>query len=77
MKLSCDVIRDLLPLYADRAASADTAANRAVFLVSGRFTSRAMRSCMVFFPPVMVVEQHSRSPGRSDRRATMSTSVRP
>lgn len=26
MKLSCDVIRDLLPLYADRAASADTAA---------------------------------------------------
>lgn len=26
MKLSCDVIRDLLPLYADRTASADTAA---------------------------------------------------
>ena len=26
MKLSCDVIRDLLPLYADRAASANTAA---------------------------------------------------
>ena len=26
MNLSCDVIRDLLPLYADRAASADTAA---------------------------------------------------
>ena len=26
MKLSCDVIRDLLPLYADQAASANTAA---------------------------------------------------
>ena len=26
MKLSCDVIRDLLPLYADRTGSADTAA---------------------------------------------------
>ena len=26
MKVSCDVIRDLLPLYTDQAASADTVA---------------------------------------------------
>ena len=30
MKVSCDVIRDLLPLYTDQAASADTVALVAV-----------------------------------------------
>ena len=67
------------PAKTNTAASATIAmaAKRAVFTVSGRFTIRATRCWMDFFPPVMAVEQDSKSAVRRDRAATMSTRVRP
>ena len=57
-------------------ATAAAARKRAVFFVSGCFTSWAIRRWTVFFPPVMVVEQDSNPPA-PDRRATSPISVRP
>ena len=57
-------------------ASAAAARKRAVFFVSGCFTSWVIRLWTVFFPPVMVVEQDS-TPPAPDRRATNPISVRP
>ena len=67
------------PAKTNTADSATTAitANRAAFTVSGFFTRADTRCVIDFFPPVMAVEQDSRSPGRKDRAATMSTRVRP